>query len=491
MIAADGILPLIPLDRAAARPLHQQICDGFRSAIARGELRAGQRIPSSRQLAVALGLSRMPVVTAYAQLAAEGYCEAHAGGGTCICPALAGYHQRRAELEQKAQHPDPSPRPLSALAARLPRYERLPWSGLGAFSVHQPALDQFPYATWARLVARHARTPPSGGLRRMDPGGYVCLREAIAAYLRTARAVNCDPGQVLITNGSQQAVDLCARLLCDRGTPVWFEEPGYWLARQAFQAAGARLIPVPVDENGMDVNAALRRSPRARVAFVAPSHQYPLGATLSAARRFQLLDWAEQAGAWIIEDDYDGEYRFSTMPVESLQGLDPNRRVLYIGTFSKVMYPSLRLGYLVLPPNLVNLFTAARQTADICSSLLYQLAMADFITAGHFARHIQRMRRLYAARQAALAARLHNQLGPAWTLHGEGAGMHLTIATASRCPDRQIAMEAARQKLWLWPLSPSYLQARPRMGFILGCANTDVEAMPAAVARLRMAIARG
>ncbi len=483
MHALDGIVPLIPLDRGARRPLHLQVCDGFRAAIARAELRPGQRIPSSRQLAAALGLSRMPVLTAYAQLTAEGYFEARAGAGTCISRALGG---RARPAGGESPEPSRRPRPISARARRLPRFQRPPWFGWGAFGVHQPALDQFPYGAWARLLQRHARRPQGVPVERMHPAGAAQLREAICAYLLTARSVHCEASQIIITSGSQQAVDLCARVLCDPGTPVWFEDPGYWLARNAFVAQGVRLVPVPVDEEGLQVEAGQRFCRRARLAYVTPSHQYPLGATMSAARRFQLLHWAERNGAWIVEDDYDGEYRFSTKPVESLHGLDRSRRVIYIGTFSKVMFPSLRLGYLVLPADLVPAFIAMRRAADICPSYWLQAALADFIAEGHFARHIQRTRRVYAERQAALVELLRARLSAEWKLYGEGAGLHLTMATSRRgCNDVAIATEAARQELRLWPLSPAYWR-RPRLqGFTLGFGSVEPNAMPAAVERLR------
>lgn len=479
MPAADGILPLLQLNRSARPPLHAQLCDQIRAAIARGDLQPGQRVPSSRELAAALQLSRMPVITAYAQLTAEGYFTARAGAGTRIAPSL---------LAPAPPPPKPGPgslrRPLAARSRRLPRFAREPWHGWGAFGVHQPALDQFPYAQWARLLHRHARDPQNSALGRMDPLGYVRLREALCSYLRSARMVRCEPAQILITSGSQQAVDLCARVLCDEATPVWIEEPGYWLAREAFLATGVRLIPVPVDAEGLQVAAGRKLCPRARLALVTPAHQYPLGAVMSAARRFQLLQWAEQAGAWILEDDYDGEFRFTTRPLQSLHAMDRHQRVVYIGTFSKVIFPSLRVGYVVLPPDLVDAFVSMRRAADICPAHVPQAALADFIAEGHFARCIQRARRLYGERQAALVEQLRARLSHAWTLLGEGAGMHLTVATARRCSDVAIATAAAEQGLRLWPLSPAYSGRPAAQGFILGFGSVPVEQMAENVERL-------
>ncbi|MGH9466189.1 MAG: PLP-dependent aminotransferase family protein, partial [Terriglobales bacterium] len=274
------------------------------------------------------------------------------------------------------------------------------------------------------------------------------------------------------------------RVLCDRGAGVWFEEPGYWLAREAFRAGAARLLPVPVDADGLDVATGIRRFRRARVVYVTPSHQYPLGATLAAARRLQLLQWAAREGAWIIEDDYDGEYRFSSKPVESLQGMDRHGRVLYIGTFSKVMFPSLRAGYLVVPPDLTNAFAAVRYAADIAPPFLIQETLTDFLAEGHFARHIQRSRRLYARKQSALLDLLAPVLGPSWTVHGAGAGMHITLSTRRRLDDVKLSTHAAKQRLWLWPLSPAYFALPPRAGFILGFGSISDAELPEAVRRL-------
>jgi GntR family transcriptional regulator/MocR family aminotransferase len=292
----------------------------------------------------------------------------------------------------------------------------------------------------------------------------------------------------MIVAGSQQALDISARVLLDAGSRVWVEEPGYRLTRDVLTAAGCRLIPVPVDSEGMNVAAGIKRCRTARAAYVAPSHQYPLGATMSASRRFQLLDWAQSSGSWIIEDDYDSEYRYESQPIASLQGLDHNARVIYIGTFSKVLFPTLRLGYIVIPPDLVDHFAAIRFAMDLGPPYFYQELLTDFMREGHFARHIRKMRLLYNERRSALVDCIRNEFGSELEIQGAEAGMHLTVTLPAGFNDRQIAMRAASQGLWLWPLSPSYLGENPRQGLILGFGSTMAAEMPGAVRRLRNSV---
>lgn len=289
----------------------------------------------------------------------------------------------------------------------------------------------------------------------------------------------------MIVSGSQQALELSARVLLDPGSPVWIEEPGYRLARDAFALIGCRLVPVPVDNEGLDVAAGIKLCRKARAAFVTPSHQFPLGVTMSASRRFQLLEWAQNTGSWVIEDDYDSEYRYESLPIASLQGLDANARVIYIGTFSKVMFPSLRLGYLVIPLDLIDRFVTVRRAMDIGPPNFYQDVLADFMSEGHFARHIRRMRVLYRERRSALVNSISEELGAAVEVLGSEAGMHLAITLPKGNRDLEIAERAARQNLWLWPLSPSYLGGVSRSGFIMGFGSTPVEEIPRAVRKLR------
>jgi GntR family transcriptional regulator/MocR family aminotransferase len=373
--------------------------------------------------------------------------------------------------------------------AALPKYERPSWAeSLGAFQVGQPELQKFPIEIWLTLVARYSRRMRLKALQYGDAMGLLELREAIATYLRTSRGVRCEAQQIMIMSGSQQALDLATRVLLEAGSAAWVEEPGYWLVHHVLKAARCRIVPVPVDAEGLNVTADIKLNRNARAAFVAPSHQYPLGVTMSATRRLQLLEWAQRSRAWIIEDDYDSEYRYGSLPIASLQGLDGNARVIYIGTFSKVMFPSMRLGYVVIPFDLMERFAAMRQVMDICPPHITQAVMSDFIREGHFARHVRRMRPIYAERRRVLVAELERQLGDNLTIMGDQAGMHLAIFLAPGRDDRKIAATAARQSLWLSPLSSSYVGKTPRHGFVLGFGNANANDIPKAVRHLKKLI---
>ncbi|HEV2488918.1 MAG TPA: PLP-dependent aminotransferase family protein [Candidatus Acidoferrales bacterium] len=334
-------------------------------------------------------------------------------------------------------------------------------------------------------MTRHSRNMQARFLDYGDPMGLKELREAIAAYLRTARSVHCEAEQILIVSGSQQGLEISARVLLDPGDRVWMEEPGYSFARSVFTYCGCRIVPVPVDAEGLNVIAGVKKCRNARAVLVTPSHQYPLGTTMTASRRLQLLDWAEGNRSWILEDDYDSEYRYEGMPVASLQGLDRNSRVVYIGTFSKVLFPALRMGYVVIPPDLVGRFLAVRFAMDIGPAAFPQMVLADFIREGHFSRHIRRMRAVYAERRSALIESIHEELGPAAEIHGAEAGMHLSIILKG-ISDRDIAARAARQCISMIPLSSLYLGKPTRQGFILGFGSTPVKEIPNAVRKLRI-----
>jgi GntR family transcriptional regulator/MocR family aminotransferase len=481
----SGIAPLLALDRAAAKPLYRQLYEGFREAILAGRLGAGQRLPSTRGLAGELQISRLPVLTAFEQLLAEGFFESRAGAGTFVARALADPRPASGRRAAGDALPPCPGRRAAAAQTGLPLAREEPWlGGLGAFRVSQIAVDHFPFQVWSGLVARHGRNPRASQMLYGDPRGDLRFRETLATYLRTSRGVRCEAGQILVTSGSQQALAIAARVLLDTGDEVWVEEPGYPGARDALSIAGARLIPVPVDEEGLDVAAGIARSPRARAAYVTPSHQYPLGMTLTASRRLQLLDWARRSGAWILEDDYDSEYRYESQPIAALQGLDRDARVVYTGTFSKVLFPALRVGYLVVPEDLVDRFAAMRAAIDDFPSTLYQAVLTDFLAEGHFARHLRRMRQLYRDRRGALAEALRSELGAAVQVHGERAGMHLAAILEPGSNDRRISMDAARQGLWAMPLSACHLGASSHPGLVLGYGGTDIPEILEGVRRL-------
>jgi GntR family transcriptional regulator/MocR family aminotransferase len=312
-------------------------------------------------------------------------------------------------------------------------------------------------------------------------------RNVAKAYAET---IPCAPEQVLITAGSQGALDLAARVLLDPGDTVWIEDPGYLGARGALLAAGAQVVPVPVDAEGIDVAAGQRLAPRARIVSVTPSHQFPTGVTISLSRRVALLEWARQAQAWVLEDDYDSEYRFSGRPLEALQGLDNGQSVIYIGTFSKVLFPTLRLGYLVVPPELVAGFLAMRRFIDVHVPILEQLALADFMAQGHFTRHLRHMRTRYTERRNALIEALARECGDLLDVHIPEAGMHLVAWLPTHMDDRAVARLALDQGIEIAPISKFCIAPPPRGGLMLGYANASTEDLRDGVRKLARALRR-
>jgi len=481
---ASAILPIIAIDRKAPKALHRQIYDSYRAAIVDCRLHPGQRIPSTRVLASEIGVSRFPILNAYAQLLAEGYFESRVGAGTVVSSSLPD--QLTSSRPPNAPHSAArsGPRAVARRSPILPGIEAMPWMvNWGAFRVGQVAFDQFPLHVWSTLVARQCRGMNAQSAHYGSLMGSTALREAIAGYLKTARSVRCEAEQVMIVNGSQQALEIATRVLLNPGSRVWMEDPGYRLARDVFALNGCDVVPVRVDTEGLDVAAGIKKCRKAQAAFVTPSHQFPLGVTMSASRRLQLVDWAQQSGSWIIEDDYDSEYRFESLPIASLQGLDANSRVIYIGTFSKVLFPSLRLGYLVIPPDLVDRFHMCRRVMDLGPPTLTQEVLADFIVEGHFARHIRRMRVLYGELRRVLVSRLTEDLGSMVEIVGDEAGMHLALMLQTDHRDTEISQRAVRHSLSIWPLSHFYF-GEPRQGFILGFGATKMNEIPGAVRKL-------
>ena len=488
-----SFLPPIQLAYRTTIPMYRQLYDWFRRAIIDGQMRPGQRVPSTRGLAVELKISRIPVLNAYEQLLAEGYFETFVGAGTCVARSIPDDTLSPPTVKARKGHPEivekRGPRRLSRRGAALAHMPAQSWlDNLGAFRVSLPALDQFPIGVWTKLVARHSRRPARGIMAYGDAMGYLPFREAIAEYLSTVRGVRCQPSQILVTTGSQQALQISAQVLLDPKDRVCMEEPGYPGARQAFMTAGAHLIAVPVDDEGINVAELIRRGRAARAVYVTPSHQYPMGMTMSATRRMLLLNWAARSGAWIMEDDYDSEYRFGSRPIASLQGLDTDGRVIYVGTFSKVMFPALRLGYVVVPQDLVPAFSAARDAADIFSSTLYQAVLTDFIREGHFARHIRRMRMLYMDRRRALVSAIEMQMGDITEVIGAEAGMHLVALLPRGTNDVAMSRKAAQGGISAMPLSVCYSKAPTRGGLILGYGGANTRQIHDGIRKLRMGV---
>jgi GntR family transcriptional regulator / MocR family aminotransferase len=487
-----SFLPPIALDSSGKVPMYRQLYEWFRRAILAGQLRPGQRVPSTRSLAAELKVSRIPVSNAYEQLHAEGYFETFVGAGTCVASSIPDDASKPTIGKILGAWRQVSNRKGLRKVSRRVSLMRVPaptWSNkLVAFRVSLPALEHFPIRVWSQLVNRHSRKPTRQLMAYGDAKGYAPLREAIAEYLGAARSVRCEPSQILVTTGSQQGLQLSAQVLLDGNERVWVEEPGYPGARQALMMAGAKLVPVPVDHEGLDVAEGIRRARSAHAVYITPSHQYPLGVTMTATRRMLLLHWAMRTGAWIIEDDYDSEYRLGGRPIASLQGLDTDARVIYIGTFSKVMFPALRLGYVVVPKDLVAAFSTARDATDQFSSTLYQAAMADFIREGHFARHIRRMRMLYIQRRTGLVEAIHKRMGDKLEVIGAEAGMHLVALLPPGVSDVAISRRAAKIGISAMPLSSCYAKPPVVGGLILGYGGTDAWQIHDGIRKLAMCI---
>ena len=482
----------IALESTLEAPLYRQLFERVRAAIVSGQLPAGTRLPSTRALAAELGISRSTVVLAYELLESEGYLTGQVGHGTRVAGLVTEPSPSPAQPE--AASTAAVDRTGLRLAERVAALERVPRGisdrgpAVRPFLGGQPALDLFPYALWARLLARNARGALADHSGYQDAAGLRQLREAIAAHIAVSRGVRCAPEQIVVTAGTQGALDLVARVLLDPGEAVWLENPGYFGVFRALALASARLVPVPVDAEGLDVEAGCRLCPDARLVATTPSHQFPTGVTMSLRRRLALLDWARRSDAWILEDDYDSEFRFTGRPLEALQGLDRGRRVLYLGSFSKTLFPALRLGYVVAPPELVEPLLAARRAIDAHPPVLEQLALADFIREGHFARHLRRMRQHYLRRRDCLVRELRAQLGSLLELNVPEAGMQLLGWLPAGVDDRRAANLAARSGLVVLPLSACALEPLPRGGLLFGFAAFDEDTIRRGVADLAAAL---
>ncbi|WP_162577981.1 MocR-like pyridoxine biosynthesis transcription factor PdxR [Variovorax sp. PBS-H4] len=466
---------LLTLDRSRSEPLYRQIVQRLRDAIEQGLLRPGARVASARSLASELGVARSTVELAYGQLAGEGYLLARGQAGTVISPRLPPRAPRRA-----ARGSTPGPLTLAPVGPPPP------------FQLGIPALDAFPRKLWARLATRRVRATTIADMNYGDPAGYAPLREAIATYLRVSRGVACSPAQVVVTAGHRASLALVSRALLAPHDGAWVEEPGYPPTREVLQGAGLRVVSVPVDTQGLRVADGLRRAAGAKLAVVTPSHQSPLGYSMSMARRLELLAWAQDAKAWIVEDDYDGEYRYAGHPLPALKSLDAQDRVLYAGTFSKVLHPGLALAYLVVPEPLVERCTRAAGVASNGCPQLAQAIVCDFLQEGHFARHIKKMRLLYARRRAMLAAELQKAFGEAVQVELRGGGMHLIARFGGLGSDTALSRRAQGAGLHCRALSERYAGKPALEGLLMGFTNIASQAeVRQLVGRLRNALVVG
>jgi GntR family transcriptional regulator/MocR family aminotransferase len=480
----------IPLDSKKESPLYQQLYDGLRGAILRGDLKANMRLPSTRTLAKELNLSRNTVMNAFEQLLMEGYLEGKVGSGTYVAKTLPDELLHTKSFTNKVNNSISSKylglskrgENIANIQVSVASHYRTRLESATPFQNGLPAYDAFPFHLWSKLSANCWKSLPQKAFGYGTSRGYKPLREAIANHLATTRAVKCSSDQVIIVSGSQQALDLTTRLLLDPEDNVCIEDPCYMGAYSALQAAGAKIIPIPVDKEGINID--YRVNEPAKLIYVTPSHQFPLGMAMSLSRRVALLEWAKHFNAWILEDDYDSDFRYVGRPIASLQGLDSEARVIYIGTFSKVLSPALRLGYLVVPLNLVEAFSNARALSDRHSPQVEQMVLTDFILEGHFSQHIRRMRALYSERQEALIEAIRTYLSGYLSISPSETGMHTIAWLPQESNDLTISKILMDQKIVAYPISAYSIGAKQPPGLLLGYAGFTPEAIFLAVKKM-------
>ncbi|UUE45804.1 MocR-like pyridoxine biosynthesis transcription factor PdxR [Pectobacterium aroidearum] len=456
-------------------PLYLQLYRRYRDAITAGKLHPGDRVPSVRSLASELNLARGTVEMAYQMLASEGYFLTRGPAGTIVSPRLENLGESGHVTTSLSQIPT---RPQTEADQEQP------------FQLGLPALDAFPRKSWARLAGHNLRTLDTAAMIYPDPAGYEPLRRAIATYLGISRGITCTYEQVFITAGYRGALELVCRTLLQPGDSGWFEDPGYLFARQFLERAGMHLEPVPVDEEGLNVDMGQQRAAEARFAVVTPTHQSPMGVALSLPRRLQLLEWASHRRSWIIEDDYDSEFRYHGRPLPALKSLDRDGRVLYTGTFSKVLFPGLRLAYLVVPEPQIERFKDTANHFCCPGSILPQATVATFMEQGHFARHLRRMRSLYAIRRGYLVDELLQTLGSHLIVQPQAGGIHVLAKLATRGNDQSLAAAAQSHGLAIQALNDWRMSRSSQGGLLMGFTNVTEPAMAKALVH-QLAVAIG
>ena len=474
------------VNRADNSPLFRQLYQQLRSAILSRRLRPGTKLPSTRELSSQLGVSRSAAVAAYEQLLAEGYTSGKRGSGTYVSSDL---------LEPMDGNPQRRKKSVAAIKSNAAQMHSIGdfvdvtvQSEQRPFNLGRTLVDARTVELWRKLSARTFRSLNPSHLGYSDPRGTIELRTTICEYLQAARAVRCDPEQIVVTTGTQHALDIVIRILSGPDREVWVEDPGYSLTRQVLMAAGAKIRPIPVDGQGIDVGAGIKSAPNARAVFVTPSHQFPTGVVLSMARRLELLAWAREKNAWIVEDDYASEFRYGGRPLASLQGLDEGERVIYIGTLNKALFPGLRMGYAVVPRALLRAFVATRYLMDRQPSTLSQAVVAAFMEEGHFAAHIRRMRLLYRDQRDAMVAALKSRLGADLTVDPPDQGMHLVAYTRRGLSDVAIERAGRQQGVIVRAMSRLHVAAPPRSALVLGFSGYPRQTIGPAVESLAQVV---
>lgn len=459
--------------------LNRHLYERLRNQILSGHFGPGAKLPSTRTLVANLGVSRNTVIKAFEQLAAEGYIRGRSGSGTYVASELPDNltRIRVGKISVNGGEKRSSLR-FSLRSRTITHRSALPFAAgrpIRPFQPGIPALDAFPFDVWTKLVHRQWKRLHPQMLGYGGPAGFTPLRNAICSYLTLSRGVQCQPEQVIVVSGIQQALHVAATVLLNPGDPVWIEEPGYFAAQAAFEAASVKMIPIGVDADGLDVSAGISSSPRARLVYTTPANQFPSGATMSISRRLELLRWAAKSGAWILEDDYDGEFRYSSRPLPALQSLDRKGSVIYLGTFSKVLFPALRLGYMVVPTSILDRMLTAKFATDWQSPTIDQAIVAEFIDEGHLMRHVRKMRSLYLERLEALMDGARSELAGLVTIARPDAGMHVVASLPVGIDDRAVAIAVNERGVSNHPMSLCYLGRKRISGLILGYAAYSPE----------------